>query len=124
LKMTFDLRWEKGGMMALDWRDDPYKFNMGPNLTTSADGWLSANGQKLLQLPEGKWVHIEINCLLGDQAHGKYDLSVTLPDAAPQVFKDTDCSPQFQTLNCVVFMAVADAPGVFYIDNVAFVPGK
>ena len=122
--MTFDLRWEKGGMMALDWRDDPYKFNMGPNLTTTADGWLSANGKKLLQLPEGQWVHVEINCILGDKAQGKYDLTLTLPDAAPQVFKDTACSAQFQTLNCVVFMAVADAPGVFYIDNLAFVPGK
>lgn len=122
LKMTFDLRWEKGGMMALDWRDDPYKYNMGPNLTTSADGKLSANGKQLLQLPEGQWVHIEINCVLGEKAAGKYDLTIKLPDAAPQVFKDTDCSPKFSTLNCVVFMAVADAPGVFYIDHLAFVP--
>lgn len=122
LKMSFDLRWEKGGLMALDWRDDPYQFNMGPNLTTTADGMLKANGKELLPLPEGKWVHIEINCVLGDQAQGKYDLTVKLPDAAPQVFKDTACSPKFQTLNCVVFMAVGDAPGVFYIDNLAFVP--
>ena len=122
LKMTFDLRWEKGALMALDWRDDPHKFNMGPNLTTSATGTLSANGKPMVQLPEGKWVHIEINCVLGDTAKGKYDLAVTLPDAQPQVFKDVDCSPQFQTLNCVVFMSVADAPAVFYIDNLAFVP--
>jgi hypothetical protein len=124
LKMTFDLRWEKGGMMALDWRDDPYYFSMGPNLTTSATGMLSANGKPLVQLPEGKWVHVEINCILGEKAKGKYDLTLALPDQAPQVFKDTDCSPKFQTLNCVVFMAGADAPGVFYIDNLAFVPGK
>ncbi|MHB8997214.1 MAG: right-handed parallel beta-helix repeat-containing protein [Armatimonadota bacterium] len=124
LKMTFDLRWEKGALMALDWRDDPYKFNMGPNLTTTADGFLKANGKQLLQLPEGKWVSLEINCVLGEKAQGKYDLTVKLPDAAPQVFKGLDCSPQFQSLNCIVFMSVTEGPSVFYIDNLAFVPGK
>lgn len=124
LKMSFDLRWEKGALMALDWRDDPYQFNMGPNLTTTADGWLKANGKQMVQLPEGKWVHIEINCALGDKANGKYDLTLTLPDAAPQVFKGVDCSPKFQTLNCIVFMSMAEAPAVFYIDNLAFVPAK
>jgi hypothetical protein len=122
LKMSFDLRWEQGGMMALDWRDDPYKFNMGPNLTTSADGWLSANGKKLLQMPAGQWVHVAINCVLGEKAQGKYDLTLTLPGAAPQAFKDLACSDKFTMLNCVVFMAVADGPGVFYIDNLAFKP--
>jgi hypothetical protein len=108
--------------VALDWRDDPYNFNMGPNLTTSADGWLSANGKKLLQLPAGQWVHIEIVCSLDPKATGKYDLAVKLPNAAPQVFKDTACSPKFQTLNCIVFMAVGDAPAVFYLDNLEFKP--
>ena len=122
LKMSFDLRWEKGALMQLDWRDDPYQFNMGPNLTTSATGMLSANGRPMVQLSEGKWAHIEINCVLGDQASDKYDLSVTLPGAVPQVFHDVACSPQFQTLNCIVFMANGDAPAVFYIDNLAFVP--
>jgi hypothetical protein len=123
LRLDFDLRWESGGMLALDWRDDPYAFNMGPNLTTTADGWLSANGLKLLQLPAGHWLHVEILCHLGDRANGTYDLTLTLPGATPQVYKALACSPLFTTLNCVVFMGVAEAPGIFYIDNLAFVPG-
>ncbi|MBI3921595.1 MAG: right-handed parallel beta-helix repeat-containing protein [Armatimonadetes bacterium] len=122
LKMTFDLRWETGALFALDWRDDPYYYNMGPNLTTTADGWLVANGKRMLQLPVGQWVHIETNCLLGEKATGKYGLTIGLPNAAPQVFKDTGCSPKFQTLNCVVFMSVAEGPTVFYVDNVEFKP--
>jgi len=117
LRMAFDLRWETGALMQLDWRDDPYQFNMGPNLRTSADGRLSANGKKIVQLPAGQWVHIDITCGLGPQAMGTYELTVTLPDAAPQVFRDVACSPDFSTLNCLVFMSVADGPTAFYIDN-------
>ena len=123
LRMAFDLRWEKGALMALDWRDDPYKYNMGPNLTTNADGWLSANGKQMLQLPEGKWVHVEVVCGLGSKATGKYDLTIRLPDEGAKVYKDVACSPKFEALNCVVFMAVGDAPAVFYVDNLEFRPG-
>jgi hypothetical protein len=122
LTMTFDLRWETGALMALDWRDDPYNYNMGPNLTTAGDGALLANGKKLLQLPAGQWVHIEIVCGLGPQATGKYDLTLKLPDAEPRVFTEVACSPKFETLNCVVFMAVADGPGVFHLDNLTLQP--
>jgi len=122
LRMSFDLRWETGALMALDWRDDPYSYNMGPNLTTSADGWLSANGKRMLQLPPGQWIHVEIVCGLGPQATEKYTLTIGLPNTTPQVFSDVACSPAFQTLNCIVFMAVADGPGVFYLDNLALQP--
>lgn len=124
LRMAFDFRWETGALMQLDWRDDPYNFNMGPNLTTSADGWLSANGRKIVQLPAGRWAHVEIGCSLGPQAVGKYDLTIKLPDAAPQVCRDVACSPEFKTLNCIVFMSVADGPTVFYVDNLEFKPSK
>ncbi|NOZ23905.1 MAG: right-handed parallel beta-helix repeat-containing protein [Planctomycetes bacterium] len=133
LRMAFDLRWETGALMQLDWRDDPYTYNMGPNLRTSADGWLSANGKKIVQLPAGQWVHIEIGCGLGPQATGKYDLTIKLPDAEkngdrPDVRSvpifHVACSPQFKSLNCIVFMSVADGPTVFYIDNLELIPAK
>jgi hypothetical protein len=120
LKMAFDLRWEKGALMALDWRDDPYQYNMGPNLKTTADGTLLANGKKMLQLPAGQWVHVQIVCGLGPAATGRYDLTLTLPNAQPQVHTGVACSPDFETLNCIVLMAIGDAPGVFYLDNVEF----
>ncbi|MBI2298206.1 MAG: right-handed parallel beta-helix repeat-containing protein [Armatimonadetes bacterium] len=122
LTVAFDLRWETGALLALDWRDDPYKYNMGPNLTTTADGWLSANGKRLLPLPAGQWVHVEIVCGLGKLAAGRYALTLTLPGAAPQRIADLACSHQFDYLDCIVFMAVGDAPGVFYLDNLQFRP--
>ena len=122
LRMAFDLRWEKGTLMAMDWRDDPYQYNMGPRLNVTTDGMLVASGTNVQQLPAGAWVHAEITCDLGPAANGKYDLTLTLPNAEPQVHTDIACSPKFETLNCIVFMAPGDAPGAFYLDNLKFEP--
>jgi hypothetical protein len=120
--MSFDLRWEPAALVALDWRDDPWNYNMGPNLTTDAEGMLSANGRELLRLPAGAWVHIEILCGLGAQATGEYDLTLRLPAEQSRAFRGLAHSPDFATLNCVVFMSLADGPTTFYLDNLVFDP--
>jgi hypothetical protein len=123
LTMTFDLRLEAGAHMALDWRDDPYHYNLGPNLIIDPEtGTLKANGKALLPLPRGQWFGVKLRCGLGPQATGRYQLTVALPGAAPQEFPDLECAPKFEFLNCIVFMAIGEAPGSFYLDNVAFVP--
>ncbi len=124
LHAGFDLRWERGALLVYEWRDDPYQYNLGPNLSTDAEGNLSANGKRLLQLPPGQWVRIDVDCALGKAATGHYDLSVRLPGAAPRAFKALACAPKFATLNCVVVMSMTDGPSVFYLDNVEFVPKK
>ena len=116
----FDLRVERGAQFVCEWRDDPYKYNIGPRLSVDAQGWLSANNKRLLQLPVGKWVRFDIACNLGPKATGAYDLIVRLPGAAPQRYTGLACAPQFKTLNCVVVMSPANAPTVFYLDNVEF----
>jgi len=121
LTLTFDLRLEAGANLALDWRDDPYAYSLGPNLiidpTTTT---LKANGKALTVLPLGQWLGVRIRCGLGPQATGRYQLTVTLPGAAPQEFADVEHAPTFETLNCIVFMAIGKAPGAFFLDNVAF----
>lgn len=122
LKMTFDLRWDAGASMALEWRDAPEGYNIGPNLTTTPSGLLYANGKKLMKLPEGKWVHVEITCPLGPTANGKYDASATVPGSDPQVVKNISSSSKFKGVASVVFMSMAAKPTAFYIDNLSFVP--
>jgi PST family polysaccharide transporter len=68
------------------------------------------DGKQMLQLPAGEWLHIDIVCGLGPLANGRYDLTVRAPNEAAKVYTDVACSPKFETLNCVVFMAVGDAP--------------
>lgn len=94
------------------------------HLAVDAQGWLSANNKRLLQLPPSKWVRFDIVCALGPKATGTYDLTVRLPGAAPQRFANLACAPQFKTLNCVVIVSPANGPSVYYLDNVEFRPEK
>ena len=122
LKAGFDLRLEQGAVFVYEWRDDPYHYNLGPNLSVDAQGWLSANGKRLMQLPHGQWMRFDVSCGLGPQATGKYDLTIRLPGRAAQTLRDVACSPKFEYLNCVVIMSMANGPSMFYVDNVEFKP--
>lgn len=113
----FDLRWEAGADFVYEWRDDPAVYSLGPNLRVGPDGFLAANGRRLLQMPAGQWVRFDVTCGIGDRATGKYDLTVGLPGTAPQVFEDLACNPEFQSLQQFVIMSVTDGPSVFYVDN-------
>jgi len=122
LHAGFDLRPEPGAVFAYEWRDDPYQYHLGPRLQVDAQGWLSANGKRLVQLEHGRWVRIDLQCGLGPQATGTYDLTLRLPGAEPQVHRQLACAPEFESLACIVLMSLADAPTVFYLDNFAFGP--
>ncbi|MFA6564410.1 MAG: right-handed parallel beta-helix repeat-containing protein [Verrucomicrobiia bacterium] len=124
LRAGFDLRIEPGAQFVYEWRDDPHKYNLGPRLSVDAQGWLTANNKRLLQLPRSKWVRFDIVCALGPKATATYDLTVRPASAAPQQFHGLACSPNFKTLNCVVVMSPANAATVFYLDNVEFKPAK
>ncbi|MBU0606288.1 MAG: right-handed parallel beta-helix repeat-containing protein, partial [Armatimonadetes bacterium] len=113
----FDLRWDTGAEFVYEWRDDPAVYSLGPNLSVDAQGFLAANGKRLLQMPPGQWVRFDVTCGIGDHATGKYDLTVKLPGGAPQVFKDLDCNPKFQSLQQFVIMSMTNGPSAFYVDN-------
>lgn len=76
LRAGFDLRIEPGAQFIYECRDasDPYK--VGPRLSVDAQGWLTANNKRLLQLPHGKWVRFDLVCALGREATGTYDLTI------------------------------------------------
>ena len=124
LRTGFDLRWDEGGPFVYEWRDDPYSYSLGPQVTVGAEGWLSANGKKLIQVPRDTWVRFDITCGLGEQATGKYDLRVQVAGQEPQEFRDLAHHPGFSTLACVVIMSNGPGPATYYLDNVEFVPAK
>ncbi len=87
-------------------------------MRVNADGSLFAGGKKLLTVPPGQWVHVEVLCNAGSAADAKWQLAVTLPGQAPQRFADLPCSAAFKRLNWVGFISLATMETVFYIDNV------
>lgn len=119
---SFDLRLEPGATVSHDWRNDANPFKTGPSLQIAAEGTLQVGERKLLVLPHSQWVHFAITTGLGDQADGKWQLSVTLPGRQPQTFADLPCEPEFKSLMWYGFVATAETDGVFYLDNVELQP--
>ncbi|MDQ3814223.1 MAG: right-handed parallel beta-helix repeat-containing protein, partial [Armatimonadota bacterium] len=118
----FDLRLEPGAVFYHEWRDNASPYQVGPSIRINADGTLFASKQKLAQLPRSQWINIEIVCGLGEQAQGKYHLTVRPLGGAPQVFPDLPCSRDFKALHWFGFVSDGTDQAVFYIDNVELKP--
>ena len=120
LRGAFDLRHEAGAILSYEWRDWPAgeTLRAGPNVRVNADGSLIAGGKKVLTVPPGQWVHIEVLCNTGAKADAKWQLTVKLPGQVLQHFADLPCSATFKRLNWVGFISMATDTAVFYVDNV------
>jgi hypothetical protein len=117
--LSFDIRREPGAIVGHEWRDAANPYRVGPSLRIDADGKLSAGGRPIIDLPAGKWVHVEIVCVLGRPSQGVYDLSVTLPGQPPRVFAKLPCgSVNFRRLEWLGFTSLATEKTVFYLDNI------
>jgi len=117
--LTFDLRIEPGAVFSHEWRGAGYPYPVGPSIKIEPDGRLFAQGQLLLAVPLGKWIHVEIACTLGKKAAKTYDMTLTFPDEAPKVFGDLPCgSPRFREIVWLGFVSNATDTAVFYLDNV------
>ena len=55
-------------------------------------GKLLVDGKPPIELPIAGWMRFEVTSPLGDQATGKWDLSLTLPGEKPQQFKALPCT--------------------------------
>ncbi len=121
LRGSFDLRHEAGAILSYEWRDWPagQTLRAGPNVHVSADGSLIAGGKRLLTVPAGQWITVEVICNTGASADATWQLTVTVPGQAPQRFERLACSAAFKRLNWVGFISGATARTVFYIDNVS-----
>jgi parallel beta-helix repeat protein len=116
---AFSIRLEAGAEFMHEWRTDDAPYQTGPSLRI-AHGMLSAGDKELMAIPTGSWLRIAISAALGADAHGHWDLTVTLPGGpTPRTFHDLPCSDRFTRLNWVGFVSDADAATVFYIDDVS-----
>ncbi len=118
-RFAFDLRVEKGVVMYVEWRDNHAPYRVGPSLWCS-NGKLSVAGKPLLDVPPGKWVHIEMIAGLGPQSTGTWDLTVTLPGQQTRQFKQLrNGHTEWKTLTWLGVSSTANAATVFYLDNLA-----
>ncbi|RYX85900.1 right-handed parallel beta-helix repeat-containing protein [bacterium] len=117
-RLSFDLRTEAGVSMYQEWRDSSNPYKVGPSLSIVNDQ-LRANNQQLLTIPTDQWVHFEISASLGANSTGQWDLTVTLPNTAPQRFTNLkNGSPDWKTLEWLGFVSTASEKTTFYLDNI------
>ncbi|RMF91890.1 MAG: right-handed parallel beta-helix repeat-containing protein, partial [Planctomycetota bacterium] len=76
--IRFKLRCEPKSKGYFECRDRASPYRVGPTVALQG-GVLSTRGRKLLEVPFGKWVEIEMRAKLGDAA-GTWTLNVRLPD--------------------------------------------
>jgi hypothetical protein len=71
-----------------------------------------------VNLPLGKWVHLEVTADLGQKNSGTWNLTVTLPGQAPKTFNALkNGSSTFEKLTWLGFTSNATDKTTFYLDN-------
>jgi len=116
-RFAFDIRIEKGAEVMHAWRNASSQYNVGARLYIR-DGQLLASKRKLIDIPVGKWVHIEIVAGIGSASTGTYDLTVTLPGGQAKSFKALpNVKGELEALHWLGFASMAVTDTAYYLDN-------
>ena len=118
---AFDLCVEPGARLMHEWRDGSHPYRVGPSIRIDPDGWLTASGKKLTEIPFGQWLRFEIAYQLGSDAVGEYGLTLTLPDCEPLRFEGLRVATSApRELVWLGFMSLGPEKSAFYLDNLQF----
>ena len=121
LRMTFDLYREPGAMLWTEWRNTPGYAKLGPCLYIEADGHLLFQERRPSEvyLPDGRWLHFQIEAGLGALADAQWSLRIT-NEAGEVLFEDPalPCDPEFKRILWLGFVSNGMAPAVMYLDNI------
>lgn len=118
VRCSFDLRVEPGVEFFHEWRDAAAPYRSGPSVWV-AGGQLSVQGQALIAIPPGQWVHLEIAAALGSQATGTWELTVSIPGQPPRRFPGLASNPEWKRLEWLGFVSNGEGKTALYLDNVA-----
>lgn len=119
---SFAIRHERGAVVRHEWRDGENPYHVGPHLSISADGKVSAGGKALGTLPEGKWVSFVMTTGLGVAADGRFDLSYQVSGEPAVSARGLACDPAFRALRWYGFISDSGERAVFDLDEVEVGP--
>ncbi len=116
---SFAVRIDKASTLSYQWRQYDNGFCRGPAVIIQPGGKVIHEGQELLTIPTEKWVRFDVQCLLGDDADGRFTMRVWLPGTdRPRIFERLPCTEGFERLDWVGFVANGQKRATFYVDSV------
>ena len=125
-RIVFSLKVERGAQPQFEARNyNVYPADAPrPQIRVAADGFLWANGQKLLQVPFDTWFDVGLEFELGKSRTKKtFDVRVRLPgDEKPRVFAGQALVPNFTVLDWVGFTSNASGGQRYWLDDFRLMP--
>ena len=110
---------EPGAVFFTEWRDSHDPYRIGPRVWMNGAGEISSGGKVLLKVPVSQWMGIEIECPLGKDANGTFNMTVTVTGQPPQRFDALPCgNPSFRKLDWLGFVSNATEAATTYVDDV------
>jgi len=129
VRQSFDLYLEPGALLFTEWRDGtPYPENIGPSVTfdaraPAAPARVQVGGAPVASIPLAAWVHIEAECALGEDPGRTFTLTIAQPGREPERLTGLQLrGAEFQELQWLGFVSLAETKVSFYLDNVRVAP--
>lgn len=123
VELSFDVRLESGAILVMVWRDWRAEMLQGPHLRLTAGGALeAADGQKVMDVPVGEWLHVVVTAPVGAKGNRKYRLAVTPRGGQTITVADLPfLNDTFRQLTWIGFISDGTVPAATYLDNVRLV---
>jgi hypothetical protein len=125
-KISFALKVEPGAQPEFEVREAWGRWQVapGPKIGVSADGWLTARGKRLVQVPKDAWFRVELAFELGKaRREHSYTVTVALPgEEKPRVFAGNPMHKDFQAVRWLGFQSNASGGVKYWIDDFKLTP--
>ncbi|OGV63425.1 MAG: hypothetical protein A3K19_30750 [Lentisphaerae bacterium RIFOXYB12_FULL_65_16] len=92
-------------------------FIVGPTVSVTSEGKVTASKQDIGTIPLGEWVHVDIAFELGGAAPGTYKLTLKVPGRDPVVTDVPHQNPAFRKVTWFGISSTSQTKTVFYLDN-------
>ena len=110
------IRVEHGAIISIEWRERAHE-STGLRVSIGPDGKLRT-AEKVISVPFGQWLRVEMACGLAKQATGTYAVLVTTPDAKLHRLEKLPLPRKgFRSFTYLVITSNATAKTASYIDD-------
>jgi len=123
-RCAFDIRIAADTDIYHEWRGKGHPYHVGPSVTIRNAKLIVADKPRL-DLPVGKWFHIDISAGIGPDSTGTWDLTVTLHGGKTHRFpKLKNGSADWKALHWLGWTSSATHKTVYYLDNITLTNSK